>query len=341
MTTTRFGVLEDGSAVDRIVITDGVVEAAILTWGAVIQDLRLLGPEGPHRVVLGLETIEDYVAVSPYFGAIAGRYANRIADGRFSLDGVEHRLTLNEAGRTHLHGGFRGFAQRVWKLVETDPTSVTLGLVSPDGEEGYPGRVEATCRYALVPGATTGEGRLRIEIAATTDAPTLVNLAAHSYFDLDGAGDSSGHILEVPAEHYTPVDDRLIPTGEIAPVAGTRFDFRSARPVHADPDDPGYDHNFVIGRDRFAEPVLHARLTGPATGTTLEVHSTEPGLQVYDGSGLGLDRPGLGGRRYGRRAGLCLEPQVFPDSPNRPDFPSAVLRPGETYRQVTEYRFFR
>ena len=338
MTITPFGVLPDGG-VDRIVLSDGRLEVAILTYGAVIQDLRLLGSGDPRRLVLGLPTIEDYRAASPYFGVIAGRCANRIADGRFTLDGVEHRVTLNEKGRTHLHGGALGFSRKIWTIEAVDATSVTLGLVSPDGEEGYPGTVRATCRYALVPG-DTGEGRLVIELGATTDAPTLVNLAAHSYFDLDDGPDISAHTLEIPAASYTPVDDRLIPTGEIAPVAGTRFDFRKPRPVHPTADDPGYDHNFVIAMERSATPRLHARLAGASSGITLEVHSTEPGLQFYDGAGLAMDRPDLDGRIAGRRAALCLEPQVFPDSPNRPNFPSAVLRTGETYRQVTEYRVF-
>jgi aldose 1-epimerase len=210
---------------------------------------------------------------------------------------------------------------------------VTLELVSPAGDQGYPGTLTARCTYRIA-----GEGLLEIDLSATTDAPTIVNLATHSYFNLDGTADILDHRLEIPAAHYLPVDEALIPTGEIAAVAGTPFDFRIARPVRGTVT---YDHNMVIDRTRATAPRLMARLEGPLSRTRMEVHSTEPGLQFYDGSGLNASLPGHDGRLYGRHGGLCLEPQIFPDSPNHPGFTDATLRPGADYAQVTQYRFSR
>lgn len=305
--------------------------ARVLTFGATLRDLVVPGPGGaPRRVVLGFERAEDYLRNPDYLGVTAGRHANRIAAGRFVLDGREHRLPLNERGRTHLHGGRAGFSHRHWRLVEAAADAVTLALTSPDGEEGYPGTVEARCTYRLRAPAT-----LVVEMSATTDAPTPINLAHHSYFTLEPGKPVTGDLLEVAAAHYTPVDPDLIPTGEIAPVAGTPFDFRSPRPVGAA---GGLDHNFVL--DGHSPGVLAFAARVSAADQTLEVWTDQPGLQVYDGAYLADAGPvGLGGARQFPSAGLCLEPQTFPDGPNKPHFPSPVLRPGETYRQVTEYRF--
>lgn len=334
MSITPFGALPDGTEVQQISITGGGLTLAILTYGAVIRDLAFDAGQGLKSRVLGFTTLPDYLAHSPYFGCVAGRNANRIAGGQFTLDGRLYRLSLNEAGRTHLHGGHRGFSHRPWSLIDHGKNHVTLELTSPDGDEGYPGALSAQCTYRIA-----GDGVLDIRLAAKSDAPTIVNLATHSYFNLDGGADIFDHRLEIPAGHYLPVDAHLIPTGEIASVDSTPFDFRASRPVRVAESATTYDHNMVIDRKRAAAPRLLARLDGPKSRTRLEVHSTEPGLQLYDGAGLSPSVPGLGGQLYGPHAGICLEPQIFPDSPNHPNFPDAVLRPGEVYRQVTQYRF--
>ena len=312
----------------EIAAPDGTV-ARVLGYGAILRDLIVPLPDGTtRRVVLGFGRAEDYADNPDYLGVTAGRHANRIRDGRFTLDGTTHRLTLNERGRTHLHGGTGGFSRRHWRLVEVAPDAVTLALTSPDGEDGYPGTVEARCTYRLSPAT------LRVEMTATTDAPTVVGLAHHSYFTLVPGRPVTELMLTVAGAHYTPVGDDLLPTGEIAPVAGTPLDFRTPRPVGTA---GGLDHNFVLD----ARPpgfAFAARVAGP--DLALEVWTDQPGLQVYDGAYL-KDAPGVGldGARHFPNAGLCLEPQTFPDGPNQPAFPSPVLRPGETYRQITEYRF--
>lgn len=336
MSVQRFGLLDNGSAVERVTLSEGGITLGVLSLGSIIQDLVVDVGQGPVRRVLGFEQLGDYVAHSPYCGCVAGRYANRIAEGRCVIDGKTYQLPRNEGGRTHLHGGDLGFSHRVWQIVDHGPAHVTLELVSPDGDQGYPGRLTARCTYRL-----TGAGELAIDLAATTDAPTIINLATHSYFNLDDGADILDHVLEIPASHYLPVDAHRIPTGELASVAGTPFDFRPGRILRAPEGEPqaAYDHNFVLRHDRVAAPRLAARLTGPLSRTRLEIHSTEPGLQFYDGARVGPLVPGHGGKRYGPYAGLCLEPQIFPDAPNHANFPNAVLRPGETYRQVTLYRF--
>jgi aldose 1-epimerase len=312
----------------------GGAVARILTLGATLRDLVVPGAAGlPTRVVLGLERVEDYLDNPAYLGVTAGRHANRIRAGRFVLDGREHRLTLNERGRTHLHGGATGFSRRPWRLVEADEHSAALALTSPDGEEGYPGTVEARVVYQLIAPAT-----VRIEMTATTDAPTIVNLAHHSYFALEPGAAVRDHLLEVAASRYTPVDADLLPTGEIAPVEGTVYDFRAPRRVGSAAP---LDLNFALDRaaGAGADLLRAARVFAPATGLALEVWTTAPALQVYDGGYLAADGPpGLDGARPFPNAGLCLEPQLFPDGPSHPAFPSPVLRPGETFRQVTEYR---
>jgi aldose 1-epimerase len=323
--------------------SDTGAEAKIISYGAAVRDLVVPRRDGaPQRVVLGLERLEDYVAHSPYFGAIVGRYANRIAGGAFRIGERLHRLSINEAPN-HLHGGVAGFSKCVWQVAGGGASWVALTLFSPDGDQGYPGNLTATCVYRLE------ESTLRIELSAVADAVTPVNLCHHSYFNLDGAPNILDHNLELAADFYAPVDDKLIPTGEIRAVRGGAYDFRAPRPVRCMGTDASafrYDINVVLRRDRVAPsplpgpPVAYAGMLGSAvSGVTLEVWTSEPGLQFYDGHLLDLPVAGLDGRRYGPYAGLCLEPQHFPDSPNHPYFPETLLRPDEVYRQTTEYRF--
>lgn len=321
-----FGTLH-GVAVDEVTLRAGSLEASILTYGATLRDLRLAG----RPLVLGLNCLDDYVTHGAYFGALCGRYANRIAGGRFTLDGTPYQVTCNERSRTHLHGGAIGFDKRIWTIDELTADSLLLSLVSPDGEEGYPGTVTLKARFSLLPSAV-----LSLSITAVTDAPTLVNIAHHSYFNLDGSADVLAHRLQIIGEDYLPVDGHGIPTGDIVPVAGTDFDFRNLRPIVGPQT---YDHNFCFAAGPRAEPQLAAVLEGATSGVSMELWTTEPGLQFYDGSGLGLPFAGLDGRRFGPHAGLCLEPQRWPDSPNRPEFAGARLAPGETYHQRTEFRF--
>mgnify|MGYP001360785839 CR=1 FL=1 len=317
-----FGVTPDGDTVERYVLDNGRLRMAVLTYGATVQRLEVA--DGTN-VVLGLPTLEDYLYRSLFFGAVVGRYANRIARGRFTLDGREYRLSTNDGGHT-LHGGDRGFYRRVWRAEPRGPADLELSLVSPDGEEGFPGELTAVVRYVL-DGDT-----LRVEYRATTDAPTVVSLTNHSYFNLAGvkdggevAGDVRDHVVTLEADRYLPVDEGKIPTGERAPVAGTPFDFTVPTRVGAR-NDGRYDHCYVL-RGR-------ATVTDPASGRSLEVTTTEPGVQLYTGHMLDPDVT-----PYGPFAGLCLETQRFPDAPNRPEFPSAVLRPGERYVSSTSYRF--
>lgn len=346
MSKALFGTLDDGTAILEATLRGaGGAEASVIEWGAVLRDLVVPLANGRRqRVVLGLPTLADYPLHSPHMGAIAGRYANRIAHGRFTLDGVDHRLPLNQDGRHSLHGGGAGFGKRPWTMVHHDGSSATLALVSPDGDAGYPGTLRAWCRYAL-----TGHATLRIELTATTDAPTIVNLAHHSYFRLDDAPDILDHELMLRADLITPVDADLIPDGSLVPVAGTGFDFREPRPIRrAGPDGARiwYDHNVVLRRDR-REPagedglmLAHAAtLRSPRSGLAMELWTTEPALQLYDGFKLAVPVPGLDGTLYAPSAGIALEPQKVPNSPNLPHVASPVLRPGEVYRQVSEYRF--
>lgn len=333
MTVRTFGSLPDGTKIEAVAIAAGTLRAEIITWGAVLRDLRLDGHAPP--LVLGFETLEPYPLHSPHFGAIAGRYANRINGGKFSLDGIAHQLDLNQMGRHHLHGGGAAFGKRPWQLAAHGADFVTLKLHSAAGEAGYPGALDVTCTYRILP-----TGTLRVELSATTDAATLVNLAHHSYFNLDGSADVSGHTLQIMGDRITEIDADLIPTGKLLPVAGTSFDFRAKRMID-DAAGTRYDTNFCLsdGKRAFTGPVVRAE--GSDGGVALEVWTTEPGVQFYDGHKVAVPVPGLEGRQYGARAGFCLEPQVWPDAPNHAGFPSGVLRPGETYAQSTEYRFSR
>jgi aldose 1-epimerase len=341
-----FGVLDDGTPVHEVIIgRPGGVQATIIEWGAVIRDLVAVRPDGERqRVVLGLASIEDYVHRSPHFGALAGRFANRIRDGRFVLDGVTYELPRNQDGKHTLHGGANGFGKRPWRFVEHDQDSATLALFSPDGDHGFPGNMSVLCRYAIV-GATT----LRMELTATTDRPTIINLCQHSYFNLDGSPTVLDHFFEVDADYHTPNDGDHIPIGEIRLVEGTPFDFRNPRRVGHEAFKAGfyYDGNFVLngrrrapsGRAEVPELVRACRLRSPLNGLGMEIWTTEPGLQVYAGHKLAMAVPGHDGKVYGPHAGLALEPQHFPNGPNLPHFPPTVLRPGSVYAQVTEFRF--
>jgi aldose 1-epimerase len=343
--TEQVGELADGTPVDRWTL-DGGMTVAILTYGGIVQRLEVPDRSGvPANVVLGLPTFDDYRAGNgPYLGALIGRYANRIAGGAFTLDGRAYRLPVNNPPNS-LHGGTEGFDKRVWTATGTGD-GVELAYTSPDGEMGFPGTLSVTVRYTL-----TADNGLRIEYQASTDAPTVVNLTNHSYLNLAGeaAGTVEGHRLRLNAGRYTPTDATSIPTGELVPVAGTPFDFTATHAVgeRIDGDDEqlrfglGYDHNYVLDRPAGAEGtlVLAARVEEPGSGRVLEVETTEPGVQLYSGNQLDGSLTGTGGVAYGPRAGLCLETQHFPDSPNQPGFPSTVLRPGEVSRSVTVYRF--
>ena len=301
--------------------------ATFTDLGAVLHDLRLDGHDAP--LVLGLDDLDHYPEHSNYMGATAGRCANRIGEARFAIDGTAHRLDVNFQGRHHLHGGSGGTGKRVWEMAEAGPDRIRFALDLADGEMGYPGAMRVEAAYSCAPGAA-----LRVVYRATCDAPTLCNFAHHSYWRLDDTGDVSRHVLRVAADRYCPVDEGLIPTG-VAPVEGTAFDFRAGRRL---PGDGQLDHNLCLSDAR--GPLRDvAWMRSDASGVEMVLATTEPGLQVYDGAKLDTQVPGLGGRVYRAHAGVALEPQVWPDAPNHAGFPSAVLRPGETYEQTTEYRF--
>ena len=309
-------------------------EARIITWGAVIRDLVVPSAAGPQRVVLGLNSIEDYQKHSPHFGAVPGRFANRIAGGRFSLDGKTYQLPRNERGVNTLHGGPHGYGKTPWRIQEHSANSVTLTLHSPDGDSGFPGELDATCVYTLLE-----PGTLRYEASASCDAATVVNLTNHSYFNLDGSDDILDHEVTILADAITPTNAELIPTGELAPVAGTPFDFRQPRRVR-NPADQAYDINFVLSGAIGPDGLRHAATVRPEGGKLrLDVFTNQPGVQFYDAKKLNCPVPGLGDAHYGPHGGLCLETQNFPDAPNHPTFPSSVLRPGQRYVNVTEFRF--
>jgi aldose 1-epimerase len=315
MSTSIFGTTADGDEIREAVIAAGDLRVRVITLGAVIRDVRLA--DVAHPLVLGFDRLDDYVEHSPYFGAVAGRSANRISNGRFSIDGHGYQLSRNEKGRHHLHGGFHGFGMRPWRLVANDPASVTLAIDSPDGDEGYPGAVTVELRYIVEAPAT-----LRMEVAATTDAPTLVNLAQHTYFNLDDSPTILDHQVRIFADAYTPTDADDIPTGELVAVAGSVYDFRALRPIRQirGGERVIYDKNFVIGRRRSVAPRPHARLQSLANGLAVDIASTEPGCQFYDGYMMRVPVPGLDGRSYPPTSGCCFEPQVFPDAPNHPSF---------------------
>ena len=347
VTRTPFGHTPDGTAVELLTLTNRRgMDVRAMTYGGIILSLRT-PDRGGHLddVVLGYDRLDDYVTNSPYFGAIVGRYGNRIARGQFQLGGTTFRLATNN-GPNHLHGGVRGFDKVVWAaepFQHGDTVGVVFRHTSPDGDEGYPGTLTATVTYSL-----TDQGELIVDYSARTDQPTPVNLTQHSYFNLagDARRDILDHQLTLAADAFTPVDSTLIPLGTIAPVAGTPFDFRAPVAIGArieQPDDQlrrgqGYDHNFVLNR-RGSGLVHAASVFEPTTGRVLDVFTTEPGLQFYSGNFLDGSITGKAGRVYRHRYGFCLETQHFPDSPNHPNFPSTILQPGAAYRSRTVFRF--
>ena len=306
-------------------------EVSITDYGGAITSLKAPDRHGTFGdIVLGFNTLDEYVNNPRYFGALIGRHANRIANGKFSLNGVEYQLPKNN-GANHLHGGFKGFDKQVWNGRE-DGNSLHLSYFSKDREENYPGNLEALVDFTLL------DNELRLDYHATTDRDTIVNLTNHSYFNLRGVGTILEHELTLNAESFTPVTEDLIPTGEIRAVAGTPMDFRKGKAIGSDIHHGGYDHNFVLnnwdGSLKFA-----ARLYEPVSGRVLEILTTDAGMQFYSGNFLDGSLTGKNGVVYEKYAGLCLEPQHFPDAPNHPNFPSTVLRPGEAYHQTTVYRF--
>ena len=341
ITKESWGETKAGEAVDLYTLENANgVRAKIATYGGIVTELYMPDKDGNMAdVVCGHKTLAEYEAGHPYFGSLIGRYGNRIGKGKFTLEGKEYTLAANN-GENHLHGGDVGFDKKVWKAeaVESDNSvGVKLTYVSVDGEEGYPGRLTSTVVYEL-----TRDNELKIDYKATTDEATVLNLTHHGYFNLGGhdSGDILDHVMTIAADRYTPVDEGLIPTGEIAPVAGTVMDFTKPTAIGArikDVAGGGYDHNYVLN-NQDGSMALAARVSESETGRVMEVYTTEPGMQFYTGNFLDGSNKGKGAV-YNKHAAFCLETQHYPDSPNRPEFPPVVLRPGETYTHTTVYRF--
>lgn len=337
-----FGRTAEGEVVRLFTLRNahGLVARA-MTYGATLTELRVPDRQGQFtNVVLGSDQLEPYLKGHPAAASVIGRYANRIARARFTLDGVEYRLAAN-SGPNHIHGGVRNFARVVWQAEKAAAgpraAAVRFTYLSKDGEEGYPGNLTASVTCTL-----TDDNELRLDYEARTDKTTVVNLTNHAYFNLGGHGDALGHELWLAAEQYTPADEELIPTGELATVRGTPLDFTKPTLIGAcieqlKPRPGGYDHNYVLKPDG-ARPVLIARARDPQSGRTMEVRTTAPGVQLYTGNHL-RDFTGAGGARFGRHGGFCLETQFYPDSPNRPAFPSPVVRPGQPFASTTVFKF--
>ena len=342
VTKSMFGELPDKSKVEIYTLQEGALKARIMTYGARVVSLEVPDRTGKTAdIVLGYENVSGYAAdPKSYFGAIVGRYGNRIANATFSLDGQAYKLPANDGANT-LHGGLKGFDKLVWQGKEI-PHGVEMTLVSKDGDQGFPGTLTARVRYTLEAHA------LKIEYFATTDKNTVLNLTNHSYFNLagEGQGDILNHLLTIPAERYTPVDPALIPTGKLAPVAGTPFDFHKATAIGARINDDneqlhlgmGYDHNYVLNGEMGTLQEA-ASVMEPTTGRILTVETTQPGVQFYSGNFLDGTLHGKHGHVYARRSAFCLETQHFPDSPNHPKFPTSELKPGETYHYITVFKF--
>ena len=345
----KFGALKDGTPIEAVRLSNAHgIRATVMTYGATLQSLQMPDRKGKVAdIALGYDRVEDYEAHPNYFGATIGRYANRIGGARFTLDGREYAVSRNDQANT-LHGGAQGFDKKVWKIVEVTSgprASVRLALTSPDGDQGYPGKLEVQVVYSL-----DDADSLDIEHVATSDAPTVVNLTNHAIFNMAGEGaerDVLSQTLQVPAARYTPVDAGLIPTGELRPVAGTPFDFRKSRRIGAGIRDGrdaqivagrGIDHNYVLDAGATREMKIVASLADAASGRVLEVWSTEPGLQVYTGNFLAGTVVGKQGHLYRMGDGIALEPQRFPNTPNEPRFGTARLAPGETYRHHMAFR---
>ena len=347
VTKQTWGTTKAGEGVDLYTLTNAKgASVQIATLGGTVVSIKVPDKAGAlGDVVLGFDSLDGYLGAHPFFGVLVGRYGNRIGNAAFTLDGKAYTLAKNN-GVNSLHGGLKGFDKYVWKTREvTSAEGLALELthVSPDGDEGFPGTLSVTVRYTW-----TDANGLRIDYAATTDKPTVLNLTNHSYFNLSAGASPTilDHTLQLLADKYTPVDKGLIPTGELRPVAGTPFDFTKARRVgeSIDADDEqirfggGYDHNFVFGGAP-GTMRLGARVADPVSGRIMDLTTTEPGVQFYTGNFLDGSVKGRGGKPYVKRSGLCLETQHYPDSPNKPDFPSVVLRPGQTYKTTTQYTF--
>lgn len=343
-TTRSFGHLPDGQAVHEYTLSNkNGLAVTVMDYGATVVNLVVPDSHGKLvDVALGFDTLEGYLsAKNPYFGCIVGRYANRIADGKFTLDGKVYQLPVND-GPNQLHGGPKGFDKRLWHgEILAGQNAVRFTRRSPDGEEGYPGNLDVSVTYSL-----NDANALRIDYLATTDKPTVLNLTNHTYYNLAGAGTGTilDHVLQLNASKYTPVNATLIPTGQMATVSGTPFDFREPtamgdRIKQTGGKPVGYDHNFVLSKSPFIGRALAADALDPKTGRWLKVYTTQPGVQFYSGNFLDASFAGKGGKTYPQYSGFCLETQHFPDSPNHPNFPSTVLRPGETFKSSTVYVF--
>jgi aldose 1-epimerase len=340
-----FGKTPDGTPVDIYTLRQaGGIEARICTYGGVLVSLKT-PDRGGHLsdVVLGFDRLDGYLAVNPYFGALVGRYGNRIANGSFMLEGVIYALATNN-GPNALHGGVKGFDKAVWQATRAGTASapaLELNYLSKDGEEGYPGNLRVKAVYSL-----TADHGLSLDLTATTDKITVVNLTQHTYFNLAGKGNILGHRVQINADRFTPVNSALIPTGELRSVEGTPFDFRKPAAIggRIEQDEEqlkfghGYDHNFVLNHPAGRLDVV-ARVSEPVSGRVLEVLTTEPGVQFYTGNHLDGTIKGKGGQAYQKRSGFCLEAQHFPDSPNHPEFPTVTLKPGAVYRNTIVFRF--
>jgi aldose 1-epimerase len=336
-----FARLPDGRQVNVFTLANAAgMHVRILDLGGIITEIHVPDRDGVFAdVALGFDTLDPYLGDSPYFGALIGRYGNRIAGGRFTLDGQAYTLPVNN-GKNHLHGGVPGFDRVLWRS-RIEGNELVLDYRSPDGEQGYPGELDATVRYSL-----SDDNAIVVRFSAVTDRATPVNLTQHSYFNLAGGGDILGHEMQIDADHIVPIDADLIPSGELMPVAGTPFDFRTPRPIGARIDAPheqllhggGYDHCFALNDAAPGALRLAARVREPRSGRVLELFTQEPGVQFYSGNFLDGSLAGKG-RSYAYRSGFCLEPQHFPDSPNQPSFPNTILRPGETYATESRFRF--
>ena len=341
---SQFGTAPEGEAIELFTLRNAAgMEAQIMTWGAALVSLRVPDAHGAwDDVVLGYDTFDEYLRHGAYFGATVGRYANRIANARFALNGKEYRLFVNN-GTNSLHGGQRGFDKRAWTVANSGENSVEFQYRSKDGEEGYPGTLDITVRYTV-----SQQNELRIEYTARTDKETVLNLTHHSYFNLAGAGNGTilDEELELRASRFTPIDSRVVPTGELRSVEGTPFDFRTPTRIgeRIEFDDEqlryghGYDHNWVLDKPNGVSG-LAATVYDPLTGRVMDVLTTEPGIQFYAGSFIDTAAKCRGGKIYESRGALCLETQHFPDSPHQSDFPSTRLCPDEVYRSTTIYRF--
>lgn len=337
---SEWGKMPDGSPVTLYTLANkNRVTVSVMTYGGIVTSLKTPDRKGAvEDIVLGFDSLKGYLDPNPFFGALIGRYANRIGGAQFTLNGVEYKVDKND-GANSLHGGAHGFDKANWTDRELPNGAIELTYLSRDGDQGYPGNLKATVTYHL-----TDANELRITYAATTDKTTVVNLTNHSYFNLKGSGDILGHIVTINADRFTPVDAGLIPTGELRSVAGTPFDFRTPATAGAriEQNDEqlklgkGYDHNWVLNGSGLR---LAARVEEPTSGRVLEVSTTQPGVQFYTGNFLDGTLVGKGGGKIGRRSGLCLETQHFPDSPNKPKFPITTLKPGETFSSTTVWKF--